>query len=171
MLRHYINPAMDDWDKHLPLAEFAINNAWQESIHNTPFNVVYGSAPLTPAQLACPDQSAKAKAAQSWLHDMQHNVTEAKRHMLNAREWQEFFADRKRAHIQFAVGNKVVLSTATLLVKGQLFTISLSAIPPKMKARGTYDKSITFWDDEDGHWASIVISNVGNTTADLSAKK
>ena len=29
MLCHYVSPQMDDWDKHLGMVQFAINNAWQ----------------------------------------------------------------------------------------------------------------------------------------------
>ena len=29
-LRHYISPQQDDWDEWLYLAEFSVNNAWQE---------------------------------------------------------------------------------------------------------------------------------------------
>ena len=32
MLRHYVNPKQDNWDDLLPAAEFAVNNAFQESI-------------------------------------------------------------------------------------------------------------------------------------------
>ncbi|KAJ9509119.1 hypothetical protein QJQ45_001603 [Haematococcus lacustris] len=37
MMRHYISPAQHDWPLHLALAEFAVNNSWQESIQSTPF--------------------------------------------------------------------------------------------------------------------------------------
>lgn len=30
MLRRYVSPAMNDWDKCLGMAQFAINNAWHE---------------------------------------------------------------------------------------------------------------------------------------------
>jgi len=36
-LRTYINYQQDDWCGYLPLAEFAYNNGYQESIKNTPF--------------------------------------------------------------------------------------------------------------------------------------
>ncbi|KAJ9519121.1 hypothetical protein QJQ45_007673 [Haematococcus lacustris] len=36
MLRHYISPTQADWPDHRALAEFAVNNSWQESIHSTP---------------------------------------------------------------------------------------------------------------------------------------
>ena len=32
MLRHFVSPTQDDWDEHLDAAEFAINNAWPESV-------------------------------------------------------------------------------------------------------------------------------------------
>ena len=37
VLRHFVSPNMTDWDQHLPLAQFAINNAWQETVQQTPF--------------------------------------------------------------------------------------------------------------------------------------
>ena len=51
MLRHYINPRQDNWDDLLPAAEFAINNAFQESIQNTPFYLNNGRHPRLPSDL------------------------------------------------------------------------------------------------------------------------
>ncbi|KAJ9504731.1 hypothetical protein QJQ45_009421, partial [Haematococcus lacustris] len=42
MLRHYISPTQADWPDYLSLAEFAVNNSWQESIKSTPFLVNTG---------------------------------------------------------------------------------------------------------------------------------
>ena len=52
-LRNYIDPTHDDWE-HLTAAEFAIRNAYQESIKTTPFMLKYGQNPLTPASLRIP---------------------------------------------------------------------------------------------------------------------
>ena len=50
MLRHFVNPVHDDWDRHLPMVEFAINDAWQVgSTHATPFMLNYDQHPLNPA--------------------------------------------------------------------------------------------------------------------------
>jgi hypothetical protein len=46
--RHYISPSQDDWVEWLPQAEFSVNNAWQESIKNTPFMLHFGQQPRTP---------------------------------------------------------------------------------------------------------------------------
>ncbi|KAJ9532677.1 hypothetical protein QJQ45_010761 [Haematococcus lacustris] len=54
MLRHYVGPTQNDWPDHLPCAEFAVNNSWQESIQNTPFFVNFGQSPVTPVLLDLP---------------------------------------------------------------------------------------------------------------------
>jgi len=46
MLRHLVSPTHDDWDE-LDMAEFAINDAWQESVQKTPFTLTYGQPPST----------------------------------------------------------------------------------------------------------------------------
>ena len=48
----YVSPTQQDWDVHLPLVEFAINNAYQESTQTTPFMLHYGLHPHTPASIA-----------------------------------------------------------------------------------------------------------------------
>ena len=47
-LRHYVNDNMNNWDKLLPAAEFAINNSYQQSIGTTPFYLTYGYHPSMP---------------------------------------------------------------------------------------------------------------------------
>ncbi|KAJ9516316.1 hypothetical protein QJQ45_001061 [Haematococcus lacustris] len=54
MLRHYISPTQSDWPDYLALAEFAVNNSWQESIQSTPFLVNTGSAWLQPNPVRLP---------------------------------------------------------------------------------------------------------------------
>jgi len=44
-LRAYINYQQDDWCGYLPLAEFAYNNGYQETIKKTPFFANYGINP------------------------------------------------------------------------------------------------------------------------------
>jgi len=44
-LRAYINNQQEDWCGYLPLAEFAYNNGYQETIKNTPFFADYGINP------------------------------------------------------------------------------------------------------------------------------
>ena len=39
---------MSDWEDWLPLAEFSINNAWQETIQYKPFGMNGSQRPMTP---------------------------------------------------------------------------------------------------------------------------
>jgi len=48
MLRAWVNANLDNWDELLDCAEFAINNAYNASVKNTPFRLNYGQNPLTP---------------------------------------------------------------------------------------------------------------------------
>lgn len=48
VLRHFNSPTMADWDQHLSLVQFAINNAWQETVQETPHFLSFGLHPKTP---------------------------------------------------------------------------------------------------------------------------
>ena len=65
MLRHYVSPTQQDWDTHLPTVEFAINNAYQESVKATPFVLNYGQHPHTPAGVSTEAPPAAFRVAAS----------------------------------------------------------------------------------------------------------
>lgn len=50
VLRHYVGADQTNWDRYLPLCEFAINNSWNqnESTKSTPFYLNYGRHPRVP---------------------------------------------------------------------------------------------------------------------------
>mgnify|MGYP006153883405 CR=1 FL=1 len=48
VLRHYVSPRADNWDRLLPLVEFAINSAKQESTGFSPFQLNYDWNPSSP---------------------------------------------------------------------------------------------------------------------------
>jgi hypothetical protein len=55
VLRTYVGESVrHDWDLWLPLAQFALNNSWQESIQTTPFVLNTGEHPVVPSQLGLP---------------------------------------------------------------------------------------------------------------------
>ena len=45
-LQHYISYKQDDWDKFLPMAQFAFNNTEHLITKVTPFYINYGYHPL-----------------------------------------------------------------------------------------------------------------------------
>ena len=75
MLRQYVNPFHTDWDEHLDMAEFAINDAWQESVQETPFMLTYGQHPLNFLSL---QTHSHVPAAAEFTESMQQGTARAK---------------------------------------------------------------------------------------------
>jgi hypothetical protein len=45
-LRHFVGPYQNNWEELLPVAELAMNNAWNTTIQNTPFMLNFGQNPV-----------------------------------------------------------------------------------------------------------------------------
>ena len=114
-LRHYISPTHDDWDAHLPLIEFAVNNSFQRSIGTTPFLLNGVRQPRTPADLNLPSHVPAAAAFEAC---MKHRLTRAKQCLASAQDRQKADADGHRKPVTFHEGHKVLLSTRNLQMKG-----------------------------------------------------
>ena len=116
MLRHYVGPYQDDWDELLDLAEFAINNAYQESIQMTPFYMVTGKHPNTKISI---DASSHVPAAKQWTESYTERLARAKASIKAAQDRQKAYADRNRKEVRFEVGQQVLLSTKNIKFKGE----------------------------------------------------
>ena len=114
MLRHYVSPYHDDWDKLLPAAEFAINNAWQESVQNTPFFLNYGQHPFTPTSMTV---SSKVPRAMRYAQSLHERIQHAKKSLEAAQQRQKAYADQHRRDVAYAVNDMVLLSTKNLKLK------------------------------------------------------
>ena len=127
MLRHYVSPTQTDWDTHLPLVEFAINNAYQESVQSTPFMLNYGRHPHTPASISMPGTGPRQQAqdraradgsfAECFTDEMQQTIAHAWKSLLSAQQRQKAYHDRKARAKQFNVGDRVLLSTKNTAFK------------------------------------------------------
>ncbi|MGQ3285870.1 MAG: hypothetical protein ACT6VC_22220, partial [Bosea sp. (in: a-proteobacteria)] len=115
MLRHYVGPTQNDWPDHLPCAEFAVNNSWQESIQNTPFFVNFGQSPVTPVLLDLP--AGRVPSAQAFTKVWQVSVANARTSMARAQERMARYANARRRPVQYVVGQQVLLSTRNLALK------------------------------------------------------
>ena len=91
MMRHYISPTHDDWDEHLTAVEFAINNAYQQSVGSTPFRLTYGQNPLTPVSLRIP--KVENPTALQVTQTLQERLQTAKRCLEAAQQRQKAYAD------------------------------------------------------------------------------
>ena len=111
-LRSYVSMHHDDWDTHLPLLEFAVNNSASASSGTSPFYLNYGQHPLLPIDQLNPD--TKVENVQKVLDDMKSQLTTAKEHLLKSQASQAKYANMKRRDVVFQVGEKVMLSTKHL---------------------------------------------------------
>jgi hypothetical protein len=108
-LRHFIGPYQTDWDEYLAVAEFAMNNAWNQSIQNTPFMLNYGQHPDTPATLPLRVQNP---AVNKFVGKWSEQLTRAKRCLETAQQRQKCQVDRhRRPAPEFAPGDEVLVQT------------------------------------------------------------
>lgn len=114
-LRHYVDPTLDNWDSLLPAAQFAVNNAWHESVQNTPFFLNFGQHPLWKANVRT---ESKVPAAHAYTQGIEEAVQRAKQCLQRAQQRQKAYADTKRRDVQFEPGVRVLLNTRNLTFKG-----------------------------------------------------
>ena len=75
---------MLDWDKHLSSVQFAINDAWQETVQETPMFLNHGRHPKSPLTVLLPDKSALNPFADDFAAQMRALIARAKRSMFAA---------------------------------------------------------------------------------------
>ena len=125
MLRHYVSPDQQDWDLFLSLAEFSMNNCYKSSIQCTPFQLVCGKQPKTPASAHLDSIKEQNPTATLKARDMHEHLEKAKACMLAAQSRDKAYADRKTRPQTFEVGQRVLLSTKNLHIKRSNLTKKL----------------------------------------------
>lgn len=115
-LRAYVCADQTDWDDHLPLVEFAVNNSWHSAIGTTPFLMEYGQTPLTPGSVPLNSQNP---AANKFVGNWAARVKLAKDQFRVAQERAKSYFDKKVETQSFAVGDQVLLASKNLKFKGQ----------------------------------------------------
>ena len=117
MLRHYINPKQNNWEELLAPAEFAINNAYQASIQDTPFYLNSGRHPRLPSDLNLARKPSKDPAAADFIGNIQKAIARAKVCMKAAQQRQKKYADQKRSDLYFNIGDMAWLSSEHIAIK------------------------------------------------------
>ena len=113
VLRAYVSSDHADWDKHLPLVEFAINNSVQASTGTTPFLMDTGQAPLTP-DMAVLTRADPRSAAYPFVGRWRETVKAVRHRLCNAQHRQKQLYDKRVSDKEFKVGQRVLLSTKNL---------------------------------------------------------
>ncbi|GJS10246.1 putative reverse transcriptase domain-containing protein [Tanacetum coccineum] len=106
------------WDKHLPLVEFAYNNSYHTSIKAAPFEALYGRK--------CRSAICWAEVGDSQLtgleiiHEKTERIVQIKSHIQAARDRQKSYADIRRKHLEFQVGDKIIAKVGTVAYRLEL---------------------------------------------------
>lgn len=125
-LRAYCNDHQDDWDDHLDMLELGFNCAVQASTQRSPYELLYGHLPRLPVDVALAPFAPRNPAAIDRAERMQQAAQFARNHLLSAQERQAASANKHRREAAFKVGDRVLLSTDGLQLRG--FNSKLSSI-------------------------------------------
>ena len=134
-LRHFVCYNQSDWDVHLQMASFAINNAVSESTKDSPFHLMKGLNPRLPCSFSSMfknrSTAGKNPSAIKFSDRIQASLAVAKQALLKAQQNQKSFADKKRMELKLKSGDWVMLNTKNLKLKKDDRTIARKKLLPK----------------------------------------
>ncbi|GJP72182.1 hypothetical protein CLOP_g2934 [Closterium sp. NIES-67] len=123
LLRAACKDEISKWDLHLPVLEFAYNNATHAATGQTPFFLCYGRHPLTPQK---PPTPATVQPAHDFITIMHQLWDRTHKRLLDIQQQQKRQADRHRNDHTITVGDQVLLDTRNL---------DISHLPSKLRPR------------------------------------
>ncbi|KAK8523039.1 hypothetical protein V6N12_073750 [Hibiscus sabdariffa] len=110
MLRAYVIDFDRNWERSIPLVEFAYNNSYQTSIHMALFEALYGRKCGTPI---CWSELGENKVlGPQMIQDTEKKVKIIHDRLKQAFDRQKAYADTKRRDIWYEVGDKVFLKVS-----------------------------------------------------------
>ncbi|CDJ67604.1 hypothetical protein ENH_00038690, partial [Eimeria necatrix] len=113
MLRTYIQPDERQWERLLPALELAYNTTCHSFIELSPFEVMIGENPLTAANLDI--VGALAPTITPPMTKLFRQLCDRTQSHIQETKWQqEYYADKKCRAVEYAVGDKVWLSSKHL---------------------------------------------------------
>jgi hypothetical protein len=124
MLRACVLTYSQKWDECLPLAEFAYNNSYQESIKMAPFAALYGRKCRTPLNWS--EAGERTFFGPDMVNEAEEQVRVIQENLKIAQSRQKSYADKKRQSTLFQVGDHVYLRVSPMKgvqrfgVKGKL---------------------------------------------------
>ena len=129
-LRIFCNHEQNDWFELLALAEFAYNNAFQESTKMSPFFANYGFHPRFLVESRTPAPSHTAPAAEdfeSYLHEVHDHLVQNVKHSQNL---QAKYCDSKHKPVEFQPGDMVWLNSSNISTSRPLKKLDWKCLGP-----------------------------------------
>jgi hypothetical protein len=118
MLRTFTNYKQNDWDRYLPLVEFAYNNSIQASTGITPFFANYGQHPNIPTTLlqrgGSIEEESTVAATEEFINTASNVIKVIRDRLKIAQDKQEKNANKRRSDDSFNKGDKVLINTHLL---------------------------------------------------------
>lgn len=116
-LRAFCNEHQDDWDEYVDMLELGFNCAKQASTARSPYELLYGTQPRLPIDVAVAPFLPKNPAAIDRASRMKNAIAFARDRLLSAQQRQAQNADRHRRAMVLKVDDEVLLSTDGLHLK------------------------------------------------------
>ena len=110
MLRCCVLEFEGNWERYLPLVEFAYNNSYQSSIQMAPYEALYGRKCRTP--LYWTELGENRIHGVDLVKETEEKVKIIRDCLKAASDRQKSYADLKRKEIEFQVGDKVFLKVS-----------------------------------------------------------
>ena len=141
ILRAQVSFTQSDWDQHIQMAAFAINNSYQASTRTTPFMLNLGRHPRLPLALSeltdklekrfAHVKGTKANSAMKFTRNLQAAIQQAKEYIRVAQQRIKAYADKNRVDKSFNLGEQVLLSTKNLKLENDDRTVARAKLLPK----------------------------------------
>jgi transposase InsO family protein len=116
-LRAFCTTCQTDWAKHLPIAEFAYNNAYRSDLKASPFRMVLGYDPQMRFNTEDSIIEGRIPAAKQRIQQIQDLRAELQSRLDEASKAQATYYNRKRQPLSFKKGDLVLVSTKHLRLR------------------------------------------------------
>nr|GEU57083.1 hypothetical protein [Tanacetum cinerariifolium] len=107
-LRHYVSANQHDWAKLLDVAQLSYNMQRSEATRKSPFELVMGGQPLIPNALAASYEGSSPTAYKT-MKEWHDQADMAWASLEKATKRMKKWADERRRHVEFEVGDQVMV--------------------------------------------------------------
>ncbi|KAL6340630.1 hypothetical protein AAG906_010538 [Vitis piasezkii] len=107
-LRHFVSANQKDWAKLLDIAQFSYNLQRSEATNKSPFELATGQQPLTPHTLTI-GYTGRSPAAFKFAKGWHEQADIARSYLDKAAKKMKKWADKKRRHTEYKVGDMVLV--------------------------------------------------------------